>query len=125
MDEQRVLPHCLCPGVLFPGEVLIAIGFIAAEVIVPLLCCFCDPVPGILRRTVVPTQGEICGAELLRRHGQGGEKLIVQLRELLRIILAHARDVQSVPVSAECVPIIVPAHIVLAEPAIALEHTLG
>ena len=125
MDEQRILFQDSGPFAFLPGENRKPVGFVAAEIVIHLFRCLGDPVPGVLCRAVIPAFGQIRRAELLRRHGQGGQELVVQCCELLRLIPAHVGNVQGMVIFLERSPVILPGHSVLAQPAIALEHTFG
>ena len=74
---------------------------------------------------MIPAVRQIGGAELIRFEGYRIQKLIVQFRRFLRLLLADIRDVQCVAVLAEHRPIVLPAHAALIQPAAALERTLG
>ena len=74
---------------------------------------------------MVPALRQVGGAELLRLDGEGGEELVVELHELLRLRLAQVGDVQGVVVVPKGVPIVLPGHTVLPQPAIRLELTPG
>ena len=73
---------------------------------------------------MIPAVRQIGGAELVALNGNGGQKLIVQLGDLFRFLLAHIGDVQRMAVLAEHCPIVLPAHAASVLPAVALEHTL-
>ena len=51
------------------------------------------PVAGITFGTYRPAVRQISGAKLLRFHGDGIQKLIIQLGEFLRLFPAHIGDI--------------------------------
>ena len=74
---------------------------------------------------MIPAVWQIGGAELVRLEGYRVQKLIVQFRRFLRLLLADICDVQCVAVLTEHRPIVLPAHATGSEPAVSLEHALG
>ena len=72
-----------------------------------------------------PAVRQVSGPELLPGHGQGGEKLVVQLGEPLGPLFAHIGHIQGVAVLAKGRPVILPGLAVFRQPAVAFEHALG
>ena len=88
-----------------PAKVFLLICFVGTKVIVGRLGGLGQPLPGVILRTVVPAFRQVGGAKLLRLNGEGGEKLIVELYQFLRLRLAQVGDVQGVVVVPKGVPI--------------------
>lgn len=106
-------------------EVFLLERSVGPEVVVDRLGLFGEPVSLILFRAVHPAVGEIPGAELLLPQGDSVQKLVVQIGVGLRLHLAHIGDVQRVAVAAEGVPVVLPGHAAVPQPAKALEYALG
>ena len=80
--------------------------------------------PGIFCGTELPPIRQVGGAKFFRLHGNGVQKLIIQLCGILRIFFAEIGDVQRVIIFEESNPVVLPALAALFQPAKALEHTL-
>ena len=88
-----------------PAKVFLLICFIGTKVIVGRLGGLSQPLPWIIRWTMVPALRQVGGAKLLQLDREGGEKLVVELYQLLWLCLTKVRDVQSVVVIPEGVPV--------------------
>ena len=109
-----------CPQKVVPPKLPVG-----PEVVVGQLGLLGEPVALVLLRAVVPAVRQVGGAKFVRANRHGGEELVVELSELLRLLLAHVGDVQSVAVAPESVPVVRPAHAALRHPAQALAHGAG
>ena len=49
----------------------------------------------------------------------------MQFRKFFGISLADVRDIQGVAILGKRLPVILPGHIVIKQPAVTFEHTLG
>ena len=113
------------PPLQRPQKVVLPELHVGPEVVVGQLCLLGEPVAFVLLRAVIPAVRQVGGPELVGADGHGGEKLVVEFGEPLRLLLAHVGDVQRVAVSPEGVPVIVPGHAALRHPAQALAHGAG
>ena len=113
------------PAVHPVQEVLPLERFVGPEVVVGQLGLFGEPAARILFRVVVPAVRKIPGAELLLPDGDRIQKLIVQLGVGFRLHSADIGDVQSMAVTAEGVPVVLPGHPTAFQPAKSLEHAFG
>ena len=98
---------------------------VGPKVVVGQLRLLGEPVALVLLRAVIPAVRQVGWAKLVRANRHGGEELVVEFSELLRLLLAHVGDVQSVAVAPENVPVVRPAHAALRHPAQALAHGAG
>src|SRR5699024_4990898 len=102
-DKLRVFlqhpGHDVCPASFWlaqaPAKVFLLICFIGTKVIVGRLGGLGQPLPWIIRWTVVPALRQVGGAKLLRLNGEGGEKLIIEFYQLLWLCLTQVGDVQG------------------------------
>ena len=106
-------------------KIILPKRFIGAEAVIRQLRLLGEPISRVFLRTVIPAVWQIGGTELVRLEGYRVQKLIVQFRRFLRLLLADIRDVQCVAVLTEHRPIVLPAHATGSEPAVSLEHALG
>ena len=128
-QKKRAFPALFpLPEMMFlqlPQKIIPAEFPVGLEVVVSQLRLLGEPIALVLLRTVVPAVRQIGWPELVRAYRNGGEELVVEFGEPLRFLLAHVGDVQGVAVTAEGVPVVLPGHAVVRQPAVSLEHTLG
>ena len=101
------------------------VTLIGPEIVISSLCSLGQPLPGIFLRAMVPSLRQVSGAEFLRMDRKRGEELVIQLHQFLRLRLTQIRDVKSVVIFPEGVPIVLPGHVVLLQPAVCLELAAG
>ena len=97
---------------------------IIANAAVGFLRVLGEPVPTVGKRLALIPPRQIGRTELVRGQGKSAEKLIIEHRIVGVFISADLGDIQCVTVFFKGVPVILPRHTVLIQPAETFDHTL-